>query len=640
MSLLAPMGLLLLTLAVPIILLWMFRQKREPVEVPTNFLWRKAAEEERVSPIIRNLLKSLLLFLQLAAILLFALAASDVVLDLRLEGKARRVILLLDRSASMATIEGVGRTRLDMAREKIETLLSTFRGGDRAMLVTFHKSARIVSGFTEDEETLMAVLRGIRPTDAGTDPAEALRVAEAASAALPKGSAEILLFSDGAFPPIEALPEGLADSSFTFVGLGEKEQNAGITDLDLSAGLETPARLYVRVANPGLIELTRTLTLQRGDATLDAREATLAAGSTRKIVFDLAPWGPGAFEVRLDPADDFPADDVARAVLATTKYRRILVVTEGNDTLDRLKDLHPMLEVYAIAPGDPSPGLDRIDLTIFDGFSPEGIVPGEGRISNAALWLDCVPPGSGVTLAERLTNPVLVDWDRDHPLNRSVDWGEVLVAEASPVQAPVGAVPLLETTEGPLLAALPGAGLRVVAGFRLENSSMPLRLAFPIFFANLLENAFREGSAERQGYIRTGEVFQRPLPTGAAEIRIATPDGREVPLEPLPDDTVAYSDTERAGFYRVLWSGGETGEQPLAVSLLDPAETAIAPREVLEIGKDRKVSDPGAVEANYPLRRLLLVLALLVLLAEWLVWLRTGRRRTAPKIAGPDAADA
>jgi hypothetical protein len=621
MSLLAPAGLFLLTLAIPIILLWMFRQKREPVEVPTNFLWRKAAEEERVSPIIRNLLKSLLLFLQLAAILVLALAASEVVLDLRLEGKARRVILLLDRSASMSTAEEGERTRLDLAREKIDTLLSTFRGGDRAMLVTFHESARIVSGFTEDEDTLMALLRGVRPTDAGTDPAEALRVAEAASAALPKGTAEIFLFSDGAFPPIETLPEGLIA-------------------LDLSAGLESSPRLFVRVANPGASQLLRTVTLQRGESTLDARSTTLDARSVISVAFDLAPYGPGTFAVRLDPGDDLPADDVARCVLAPAKYRRILIVTEGNETLDRLKDLHPMLEVYAIRPGDPVPELERIDLTIFDGFSPEGVVPGEGRLSGAALWLDCVPPGGAVTLGERLKNPTLVDWDRDHPLNRSVDWGEVLVALASPVQAPVGAVPLLETTEGPLLAGLPGPGLRVVAGFKVENSSMPLRLAFPIFFANLLENALREGSAGRRGYIRTGDVFLRPVPIGASEIRIARPSGAEVSLDPLPDGSVTFSDTESAGFYRVLWTGERDGEQVLAVSLLDPAETDLTPREALEIGSDRKVSDPAAVEANFPLRRLLLLLALLVLLAEWLVWVRTGRARVPPKIAGPDAPDA
>ena len=76
MSFLAPAGLFLLACSVPIILLWMFRQRREPLEVPTNFLWRRAAEEERVSPVIRKLLRSLLLFLQLLAILLLALAGA------------------------------------------------------------------------------------------------------------------------------------------------------------------------------------------------------------------------------------------------------------------------------------------------------------------------------------------------------------------------------------------------------------------------------------------------------------------------------------------------------------------------------------------------------------------------------------
>jgi hypothetical protein len=74
------------------------------------------------------------------------------------------------------------------------------------------------------------------------------------------------------------------------------------------------------------------------------------------------------------------------------------------------------------------------------------------------------------------------------------------------------------------------------------------------------------------------------------------------------------------------------GETTFAVSLLDEAEADIRPRKELEVAGERKKSDPAAVQANFPLRRTLLLLALAVLLAEWLVWLRGGRKRAAPRV--------
>ena len=112
MSFLGPAYLLLGLIAVPIILIWFLRQRREPLTVPTIFLWRRAMEEERVAPILRNLTRSILLLLQLLALLLLVLAAAGAVLNLALGGKSRRVILLVDRCASLGTVEAGGATRL------------------------------------------------------------------------------------------------------------------------------------------------------------------------------------------------------------------------------------------------------------------------------------------------------------------------------------------------------------------------------------------------------------------------------------------------------------------------------------------------------------------------------------------------
>ncbi len=639
MSLLAPLYLLLLGLAVPILLLWMLRRRREEVLVPTNFLWRKSLEDERVSPLLRKLTAGILLLLQLAALALLALAAAEAVLRTGETRAARRVVVLLDRSASMGTREADGRTRLDLARDRIGTLLDTFRRGDRAMLVAFDRRARILSGFTEDTRALRRLLSDLEPADLGTDPAEGLDLAAAAAAALPPRSVEVLLVSDGAFAAVLELPPSLARASLAFVGVGETAGNAGIVGVDVAADLAGTSRVFVRVANPGPAPVSRTLSLLRDGKLLDAAEVRVGARSVESAAFDLSAFGPGPFALRLEPEDALPADDRAFFTLPRDTARRILVVTEGNPFLARLRDLHPRIEVYAVKPADlgPETGAEvgGFHLVIFDGRVPAGAAPGEGRLPASALYLDCTPPGKDVTLGPPVKNPSLVDWDRRDPLNRGVDWSRVLVARASPLAAAPGARVLLEATEGPLLVRLPGPGVRLVAGFRIEDTNLALRPAFPILFANLVEEAYRRAGGGRGGYLPAGEPLARPLPPGVEGARIRTPGGGGIRLAPLPDGSVSFSRTGRAGFYTLAWEGSDYPPESVAVSLLSEAESDVTPRRGVVLGGTEHPSEPGVVERNLPLRGPLLLLALAVLLAEWILWLAAAARKIAGSVPTP-----
>ena len=89
--------------AVPplIISLYFLKLKRQPLEVPSTFLWSRTIEDLHVNSIWQRLRQSLLLFLQLLAVVLLILAL------LRPGWKGAkllgdRFIFLIDNSASMA----------------------------------------------------------------------------------------------------------------------------------------------------------------------------------------------------------------------------------------------------------------------------------------------------------------------------------------------------------------------------------------------------------------------------------------------------------------------------------------------------------------------------------------------------------
>src|SRR4051794_22076360 len=117
--------------AVPpaIIALYFLNLKRQPLEVPSTYLWHKSIEDLHVNSLWQRMRQSLLLFLQL---LLIALAAIALVRPnwrgSELEGD--RFIFLIDTSASMGATDvesGSARTRLDEAKQRIGELIDAMK---------------------------------------------------------------------------------------------------------------------------------------------------------------------------------------------------------------------------------------------------------------------------------------------------------------------------------------------------------------------------------------------------------------------------------------------------------------------------------------------------------------------------------
>ena len=122
-----------------------------------------------------------------------------------------RLIFLVDTSASMSATD-VQPSRLEVAKQQIDDLISQMKPGDAAMLVSFSDRARIEQPFTTNQSLLRARLKAIQPTQRPSDIGEALRVA--AGLANPGRSgevgtqdvqvaeampADVIVFSDGGF---------------------------------------------------------------------------------------------------------------------------------------------------------------------------------------------------------------------------------------------------------------------------------------------------------------------------------------------------------------------------------------------------------------------------------------------------------
>src|SRR5579859_689190 len=100
MSFLTPLALALGALAVPIVLLYMLRLRRQPVTVSSTLLWQRLVRDQEANAPWQRLRRNWLLILQLIilAALIIALARPFTTVATISSG---RIALLLDGSANM-----------------------------------------------------------------------------------------------------------------------------------------------------------------------------------------------------------------------------------------------------------------------------------------------------------------------------------------------------------------------------------------------------------------------------------------------------------------------------------------------------------------------------------------------------------
>lgn len=190
MTFLTPLGLLGL-IGVPIlILIYVLKRRYRDETVPSTFLWRRSlAYRKRQLPF--NLRNSLLLILQLLAIVLvsFILARPTVP-----AGKSGEVIAILDASASMSAKDSAGQTRFARACEQIADLAEKADGNHRVTVIVAGAEASCAVYRSESASEIRAAVADAVCGTADSDMEGALALAK--DVQMENTRAVIRLFTD------------------------------------------------------------------------------------------------------------------------------------------------------------------------------------------------------------------------------------------------------------------------------------------------------------------------------------------------------------------------------------------------------------------------------------------------------------
>lgn len=590
MSLANPAALWLSTLVVPIVLLHVLRPRRLRQTVPSTYLWRTVAVPTSAASPWQRLRPSVLLFLQLLAVMLLAVAAARPVVA-EPTALAQHTVFIVDASASMGARDGEP-LRIDRARELAGELHDELPDGGLASVVEAGPRATVLLSGSADDAAFDEAIAAVDAGEGSADWDGAFALAQSlATADVPIG---FVLLSDG----------GLDDAALRqvppatrYVGVGEGSTNRAVTSLVVEAR-GSGLHVIATVANTGGAAADQVVRLDVDGRTEATETVRVGPGEVAEVSAELPPGT--RVEAFLEGEDLLDIDDHAYAVAPRTRTLRVLVAGPGDPFLDALLASVGDVEVVRSEISVPGTG---VDLAIYDRVA----VP----LDPGVPFLAIAPPGGvpGVEVTGSVERPAVTLVDTRDPLLSGVDLTGVAIAEAQAVNAPLTTT-LVGAEGAPLLVRGETAGRPFLyQSFANGDSNLPLQLAFPILGDRVL--AELGGSAAAPLGLTVGDRLPLDVAAGGTVTR---PGGATVERPP----GAAAPTADRAGFWAV-----EAGDASTTYAVNPPvAESTLTPVEGLAVPETDLRPRGEGVTATAGQRSVLVwvVVPLVgVLAAEWLL---------------------
>jgi hypothetical protein len=615
MQFLAPLAFALSALAIPIILLYMLKLRRKQTHVSSTMLWERLLREKQANAPWQKLKRNLLLFLQLLilAALVAALARPAFQTKVIASGS---VIVLLDGSASMNATD-VKPSRFEEARKSVQTLINGLSSDSAMTLILAAQTPQTLIASETDKSLLKAALSKAQASQGSADWSAAFALAAGATRNTAKST--VVIVSDGGLPDtgLPSLP-----GEVRYIPIGESDDNLAISALALRASKGVP-QLFAEVTNYSSTDHQVLLSLYLGNDLFDARQLNVPAHSQKSISLENLPIASAVYKAHISdstkpdqPIDSLPLDDTAFAVYQSSAARRALLVSNGNLFLEQLLASLPGIQSFRALPA--ADGTLQIPNEPFDLYILDGILPAE--LPKASLLLINAGKNPFFEVGETVKGIKDIRVDQNS-LTRFVDWKTVHVLQAKKTIMQNWMNVLIEADSTPLVAAGENNGQRIAAlTFDLRESDLPLQVAYPILFSNLINYLAPPSAFDSSQSLGPGESLNITPPTDTEQIVIASPSDKAYTLAA---GQTLFSETDELGYYAVNFISKDTTKvEHFAVNLFSPSESDLTPREKLQIGS---ASVTPAVSQQVGLQELwkwLAGLALVVLMIEWQVFYR------------------
>ncbi len=638
----------------PLVLLYFLKLRRRAQPIASTLLWKRSVEDMRANTPFQRLRRNILLVLQLAAVILLALAIMQPQVQAG-ERSAGKTIFLIDNSASMTATDvgDTGLTRLDeakrLARSRIETLYGRGlfnQAAGQTMVIAFSDRAEIYCPFTDSRPLLLAAIDRIAPTHGESRIAEALTLARAYTTNVDPDSdrpigepAALELYSDGRIADLA--DQVLRRETLIYYPIGsETADNVGVTAISIERTYDRPTAVEVFAAFSNFNREPVTCDVQLSvngaaraieEITIEAASEDLATGlllpQRKNVIFTPFEQPLGAvIEVANLRADDLAADNGARLVVPPPKQLKVALVEsrsfllrtllEGMASIERLA----LLDAKAFEELAATGGIDPWDVVILDNYAPPVLPPGR------YLSFGATPPVEGLTEFGGGEGQIILDTAGDHPVFRFVNVERLFISKFRLIQPGADVQVLAEGSAGPAVLSVSRGPMRVVhVTFDPLDSNWPFLRGFVTFVVNAVEHLGRAGEAISASSFAPGDALVTRLPAAAAAVELNKPDGTVEPLQVTDPELFTWGPIRLSGVYGLSWQepgAAERAARVFAVNCTSELEGDIVPAPQI-LAREEGVTVAGGRGARYtPLWPWAIGLCLAVVMLEWWVYHR------------------
>ena len=625
MSLANPSALLWLTLAIPVVVFYILKIRLKRVPVSTVLFWRQIFDEKKPRSLWQKLrhLVSLLVQLVLLALLVAALTEPFRASEAR---NARRIILVIDNSASMSAAD-VPPSRLAKAKEEAHKLVKGLRARDEMAIVVAGTQPRVVCGLTGHQKTLRGFVDEVGPTEGPTKLAEAVATARRLAAEADGGKeSKIVVVTDACAEDAAKLSEG---EGVAFILVGTRGANVGVTRLQVRRSTIDPIgyEIMVEVHNFSDQPAKPRLNLTLNGVTIDVFPLDIPPGEKWSKMATQRTAEGGLLQAELvekGEKDDLPypdalaADNKAVAVLPRRdKVDTHMFSPNGNLFLQKVLEANPLTELKTSRKLPAAFGTEPVK--VFHHDVPAKLPPGQLLVVDPRTDCDLWKVG------DKIPNALVTQQEKDSPFMAHVRLDNVLMPEARKLNfTPAAGKPqvLAGSVSGdPLFVLIDRPeGRVVVLTVNLDLGDLPFRTAFPILALNVI-GVFTSTQGEIREALPTGSTAETTLPT-SGEFVLRDPDGVSKKL-PTGGGKVTVGPFDKVGVWAVAPEGEKTTPiDEFAVNLMSKAESDLRPPD--GVTGSGSVADAGLVSGflGRPIWWYLIGAAVLLAAVEWYLYQR------------------
>ncbi len=589
---------LLFLAAVPvIIILYLLKPRGEDYQMSSNLLWQKLLKNQQSKTFFEKFIHNILMYLQILIVALLIIALMSPFI--RTQGQSGgRKILLLDTSGSMQHVGDSGKSRLEEAVEMACNYVNAANGTRFSVVTVDATGVELLAVDISDSGSLLRTLRDLECSDGGGNLLAAQGILDTLAGEDTAAQADLLVYTDGdgadAFESLQCA----AEKSLYVVGQsGTNIANEYTVYTQREDGLYD---IIVSMTNYSDEDVTLDIGLYEEHEKLIAlQQAKLKAGENKICLFEQVDWQGQTLKSNLSGIsfaksknDSLEKDNVSYAVKAKGDLIQGLLVGDGNTFLEKAyqavtgNGVTKATTDGALSSGDAAQG-NSYNVVIYDA----------GQTPQAETGNRLIFGKTGGEVTEELKNVVLDMTNCD--LTAGLNGFHIGVNTAYSFVLPEGAESFLEY-QGKCVGYYREVEERkeVVVGFDVRESDFPLRAEFPVFLANAMIYLSDTSWLASNVYYAGEELALQPW--------------AEVDIESFPKVL------DKAGLYQL---GNDEYQEDYIVRFQTSTESD--GRKVAE-----SVSATGEMKlqmVKQTLRNFFIVLVLLLLIIEWIIYVRQMR---------------